>query len=151
MSYRINLNIINKSDFDLYDSKKGYNSIMKILDSYKSTELYSELDIQKYEPLNGKYDEYHPRVLNKEDFKTLLKDYQKVIYDNEVSLLDGSEEDRKDSYMTRSLFIEGYFERLIENDELISSSRLFILDYFYLYSRYITFDDTKDIIIITHG
>ncbi len=146
MSYRIKLSIVNKEDFD-HNKNYDWDSLYDMLEKYDRHELYDETDVSQFTQIRGDFDEYHPAVLDKDQFRILIKWYQHFIHENYVRKNEMDNGD--DRYLDR--MFEYYFEALIERDVLIKPSSVFILDYFYLVSEYEKFDDEKHVAIITHG
>ncbi len=147
MGYRINLNIVDKSDFESV-AEFNYDTIYDLIDRKKTRiELWNELNLDLFDKTEGEFDEYHPRILNKSDIREILKVYQKL-------LVESSEERmKKQEYsITFDHYIKCYFDQLIDTDSTkVKGSGLFLLDYFYLVEIYDRFSDESDVCIITHG
>jgi len=162
MSYRINLTIEKRKDYQEYinnyvpekDDEESYHYFNF---GKRLTELNDELDLTQFKEIEKfKEQEYTPYILDKNDFQIILEFYKEFILDNLKHY-------KTDMNKSPRQYMIWYFEELlkkqsnidiIENidneDKNIKSSGLFLLDYFYLVSL---FDNLKndDVIIITHG
>jgi len=173
MGYRIHLNIIDKQVFNKYKEnykdtyfhihylKKEQNNRVEIMD-------YIELD--QFKKLDVPEQEYHPCILNKNDFKILIKTYQEKLLNNaqqkikeykEIRDLYNETEDMEQikvkllhsawlEFMLNTA-IESFFKRALKRDSFTVDSDTFLLQYFHLVTLYNNFEDEKQVAIITHG
>ena len=177
MSYRIHIGVINKKAYKEYlkEYKKSKNED-KCFDMKTPIEISDNTDIEQFKNIPIKKKEYHPKILNKKDFKKILISYQNLMLEisedrlkkivlikesywkenesnemNKLSKVTNEAVDLINRLQTDCHYTQWFFERLQKNDILISDSDHFKFQYFYLVKVYETFNDKTDVLILTHG
>lgn len=162
MSYRIYISITKKEALDKF--LLGDTSDFEFEEHDIIAELYDNLNLKQFTPIEQyKDEEYPPYILNKDDFQKILNCYKSIIFENMKEkeqylnkLVDIGEEeikiDRSEliSIWRNYVYISNYFEEILNTETLIKTSGLFLLDYFYLVKM---FENLKEdeVFLITHG
>ena len=171
MSYRIHISVMNKKDYLIYLKKyKKSKDEDKYFYIDNSIEISDDTDIRQFKKIPIKKLEYHPRILNKKDFKKIIIFYQneqlsiseKRLKDIEIIKEQYSKEDKLNKvnqqavdsinrFQTELHYTLWYFEKLQRDNILIADSDYFKLQYFYMVGLYESFSDKENVLILTHG
>ena len=152
MSYRIHIGIVKKKDLDKHLAKTFTESIedwdekWDFFHNSRDTELNDWTKIDQFKIVKGyEEEEYPPYILTKEDFQKVL-DYYKKFLKESFELKEKSLEKQPLHFH----YLKNYFKTLIKRNVNITTSGLYVLDYFYLVRMYENWKD-GDIALITHG
>ena len=152
MSYRIHIGIVKKKDLDNHLSKtftdddKGWDEENSFFHASRDTELNDWTKIDQFRIVKGYEKEEYPHyILSKEDFQKVL-DYYKKFLKESFELKEKSLEKQPLHFH----YLKSYFNTLIKQKTNITTSGLFVLDYFYLVRMYENWQN-GDVALITHG